>query len=148
MAKNFRWWTASFQANAVSNIGGTGPSLYMEEIIPKIRDCLKDVAALCILFGALLFLPRLTLAQSFSTTTLSVADLIAYRDTYDGKQVQLVGWVHLEKPPLAEEVSDAVYQDQMAFQKNPSPANALNLVLRDNYDKRNSFTDSYQRVQG
>jgi hypothetical protein len=78
---------------------------------------------------------------------VSLMELIANPDEYNGDDVQVYGYVHLDKPPLYEETSDAVYlnkDDSVNF----IGKNGLFLSIPANDPKRSSFKDGYKILEG
>jgi hypothetical protein len=72
-----------------------------------------------------------------------IAEFITDPDGFNGKDVKVVGFVHLDKPPLHEEWSDSVCPNDKT-----KSGSCLNLMLPDNYPDRKSFKDEYCVVQG
>jgi len=72
-----------------------------------------------------------------------IAEFIADPDTFNSKDVKVVGFVHLDKPPLYEEWSDSVCPNEKS-----KSVNCLNLLLPSSYPNRKAFKDAYCVVQG
>jgi hypothetical protein len=103
----------------------------------------------------LLFLVLLIATLSLSTRRLllaeprevSLIELIANPDAYNGDDVQVYGYVHLDKPPLFEETSDAIYlhkEDSVNF----IGKNGLFLSVPTEDPKRSSIKDGYKILEG
>jgi hypothetical protein len=79
--------------------------------------------------------------------SLSITDLLSDPQRYNGKRVQVIGFISLDQPPLYEEVSDGIYVshrpvDAIDYKKG------LSLRLPVNHPQRSKFNGHLGEVEG
>ena len=79
--------------------------------------------------------------------SVSMIELIANPERFDGKDVIVIGYVHLDKPPLYEETSDTVYIAESDHRHHISK-NGLFLNVPTDSQLRKSFQDDYAIIEG
>src|SRR6185369_8620277 len=78
---------------------------------------------------------------------VSLIHLIANPEKYERKIVQLIGYVHLDRPPTHEETSDGVFLSSLDWEYGISH-NGLYLAVPVNSPVRDAFEDDYMIVEG
>jgi hypothetical protein len=78
---------------------------------------------------------------------VSIIELIANPVRFDGKDVIVIGYVHLDKPPLYEETSDTVYIAESDYRHDISK-NGLYLSVPIDSRLRKSFKGDYAIIEG
>lgn len=84
---------------------------------------------------------------SHAAEMVSIIQLIANPEGFDGKEVIVIGYAHLDKPPLYEETSDGTYVSESDLRQQIFK-NGLYLEVSTNSPLRDSFRDSYAIIEG
>jgi hypothetical protein len=85
--------------------------------------------------------------SAYATESVSIIQLIANPESFNGKDVIVIGYVHLDKPPLYEETSDGIYVSELDYRQHVSK-NGLFLQVPTNSPWRQSFQDAYAIIEG
>ena len=85
--------------------------------------------------------------SAYATESISIIQLVANPDRFNGKDVIVIGYAHLDKPPLYEETSDAIYVSELDCHQQIFKTGLFLQVSTDS-PLRKSFKDAYAIIEG